>query len=185
MVAPLGDEIAVLLLVAQRLDAAGIAYMLSGSLALGYYAQPRMTRDLDIVVALDVADADRLAALFADDFLCEAEAVREAARRAGMFNIIHMTRIVKVDFIVRKDTPYRREELARRRRVTIHGAPIAIVAAEDLLLSKLHWAKDSRSELQLGDARNLITAVPDLDWAYVERWAPTLSVTALLDEVRR
>jgi hypothetical protein len=185
MAGALGDEIAVLLLVAERLDAAGIAYMLSGSLALGYYAQPRMTRDLDIVVALDGADAERLTALFADDFLCEAEAVREAVRHAGMFNIIHTTRIVKVDFIVRKDTPYRREELARRRRVTIHGTPVAIVAPEDLLLSKLHWAKDSHSALQLGDVRTLIAAVPGLDWAYVERWAPTLSVTALLAEVRR
>jgi hypothetical protein len=33
--------------------------------------------------------------------------------------------------------------------------------------------------------RNLIAAVPDLDWAYIERWAPALSITGLLDQVRR
>jgi len=33
-----------------RLEREGIAYMLTGSLALSYYAEPRMTRDIDLVV---------------------------------------------------------------------------------------------------------------------------------------
>jgi len=48
----------------------------------------------------------------------------------------------------------------------------------------LDWAKNSRSEVQLRDVRNLIAALPDLDWAYIERWATALSVGALLAEVR-
>jgi len=59
-----------------------------------------------------------------------------------------------------------------------------MVSPEDLLLSKLHWAKDSRSELQLRDARNLIACVGDLDWGYIETWARDLSVEGLLAEVR-
>ena len=38
--------------VSARLDRAGIGYMLTGSMAMNYYAQPRMTRDIDVVVAL-------------------------------------------------------------------------------------------------------------------------------------
>jgi hypothetical protein len=178
------DELDVLKLVAARLDNAHVPYMVSGSMAMNYYAQPRMTRDVDIVVALDADDADRLAALFAPEFLCEVEAVRDAVRRHGMFNIIHHDSIVKVDFIIRKDLPYRREEFARRRSVDIGGAAVWMVSPEDLLLSKLHWAKDSRSELQMKDARNLIACVPDLAWGYVEKWAADLSVSALLAEVR-
>jgi hypothetical protein len=158
--------------------------MVSGSMALSFYAQPRMTRDVGIVVDLEAGDADRVAALFMGDFLCEREAVRDAVRRRTMFNIIHGESIVKVDFIVRKDSPYRREELDRRRSVDVGGARVWMVSAEDLLLSKLHWAKDSRSELQLRDARTLIACRPDLDWAYVDRWAGELSVSALLAEVR-
>ncbi len=44
--------------VCRRLDDAGIAYMLTGSLAMSYYARPRMTRDIDLVIALD-APLDR------------------------------------------------------------------------------------------------------------------------------
>ena len=44
------DQFSILKLVTERLDALGIAYMLTGSIAAGYYAQPRMTRDIDLVV---------------------------------------------------------------------------------------------------------------------------------------
>jgi hypothetical protein len=180
----MSDEIEVLKIVTQRLDGAGIPYMLSGSMAMNYYAQPRMTRDIDLVVDIAPAEAKRVTALFAPDFVCEEEAVLEAARRRGMFNIIHAEWIVKVDLIIRKDLPYRREEFDRRCRVVLEGMEIWMVAAEDLLLSKLHWAKDSHSELQLRDVRNLIASLADLDWQYIEKWARELGVSDLLSEVR-
>jgi hypothetical protein len=40
------DLLTVLKLVAKTLDGAGVAYMVSGSMAMNYYAQPRMTRDI-------------------------------------------------------------------------------------------------------------------------------------------
>ena len=117
-------------LVATRLDGAGIAYMLSGSMAMNYYAQPRMTRDLDVVVELTAADAGRVTALFARDFYCDPDTIRDAIAHQGMFNLIHTERVVKVDCIVRKDTLYRRTEFNRRRSVPLqnrcparHGFP--------------------------------------------------------------
>lgn len=46
--------------VCARLEGAGVAYMRTGSLAMSYYARPRMTRDIDLVVALEAAEAERL-----------------------------------------------------------------------------------------------------------------------------
>ena len=63
------------------------------------------------------------------------------------FNMIHNALVVKVDCVVRKDSEYRREEFARRRPVNIAGQQVYIVALEDLILSKLDWAKESRSQL--------------------------------------
>jgi len=54
-------ELDVLGLVSDRLSAHGLPFMLTGSFALAYYATPRMTRDLDIVVALNERDVDALA----------------------------------------------------------------------------------------------------------------------------
>jgi hypothetical protein len=166
--AAVSEELAVLKLVAARLDGAGIPHMVSGSTAMNYYAEPRMTRDIDIVVELGPADVERVEALFSPDFYCDAEMVRDAVARRGMFNVIHRDAVVKVDFIVRKDTPYRQMEFSRRRSVSVDDARIWLVAAEDLVLSKLEWAKDSRSELQRRDVRNLIDCVAALDWPYLQ-----------------
>ena len=180
----MSEQLDVLKLVAERLQRAGIAYMISGSIALSYYAQPRLTRDIDIVVALGLEDADRVTNLFAADFYIDADAVRNAIAQLGMFNIIHYDHVIKVDFIVRKDTPYRHEEFVRRSAVEIDGMTMWLVTAEDLLLSKLAWAAESRSEIQLQDVRNLIRSVVDLDWTYIERWATELTLGELLREVR-
>jgi hypothetical protein len=147
---------------------------------MNFYAQPRMTRDIDIVVELAGAAARRLPDLFSSDFYIDSDDVNEAVRDQGMFNIIHNTSIVKVDFIVRKEDLYRKTEFERRRTAPVEGATISIVSPEDLLLSKLRWALDGESEMQLKDARNIVLSKQDLDWEYLERWASELGVKDLL-----
>ena len=65
------------------------------------------------------------------------------------------------------------------------GHRISIVAPEDLILSKLDWAKESRSQIQLDDVRNLLRSVQGLDTDYLNRWAARLGLTALYQEVRQ
>jgi hypothetical protein len=173
-----------LVLIAERLDRAHIPYMLSGSVALSVYAQPRMTRDVDFVLDIEEAQVDKFVDLFEGDCYVDRESVLEAVRARGMFNIIHEAWIIKADFVVRKDQPYRKTEFERRRTVSVGGKDFSVVTAEDLLLSKLHWAKTSRSDFQLGDVKNLILSESNLDWPYIRRWAETLGVVDLLNEVR-
>lgn len=179
------DELSVLKLVTGRLEGAGIAYMVTGSVATSLYAEPRMTRDVDLVVELDTNDAARIVEMFGAEFLCDVDRIREAIDRRSMFNLIHTAAVVKVDVIVRKDSAYRAEEFRRRCMATIAGVDMWVVSPEDLILSKLDWARDSRSEVQLRDVRAVIASQPSVDWTYVSSWADRLGVRALLDEVRR
>lgn len=179
----MSEEIDVLKITTERLDAAGIPYMVTGSMALSVYAVPRMTRDVDLVVELSVDDADRICALFGADFYVDADAARAAIARRDTFNLIHEVLVVKVDVVVRKDTDYRRTEFSRRRRLSFEGHPLFVVAPEDLIISKLDWARDTRSEVQLGDVRHLLRSVADLDRAYLEQWIGRLGLTSLYREV--
>jgi hypothetical protein len=178
------DVLDLLRLVTARLDEAGICYMLSGSLALGYYAQPRMTRDIDLVIDVEPTDGPRVVAAFEHDFYCDADGVERAVRTRRMANLIHQESAHKIDLIVRKDTAYRRLEFERRQRHFIDGIAVWLVTAEDLLLSKLVWAVEGASELQLRDARALVASVSDLDWPYLDRWAQELGVDSRLRELR-
>src|SRR5258708_32562934 len=166
--------------VAKRFSGAGIQYMLTGSFALSYYAQPRMTRDIDIVVALEPKDADSVVALFEDDYYVPRNALVRAIANQTLFNIIHSESIFKVDCIIRKDTEYRRLEFERRQRVEVDDLKIWIVSKEDLIISKLHWAKDSHSEFQLRDVRNLLKSGYDAD--YVKGWTGKFDLDDLLRE---
>lgn len=84
-------------------------------------------------------------------------------------------------WIGRASSTYRLAEFRRRRLVSLPGFDAWIAAKEDLILSKLIWAKDSGSELQLRDVRNLLSSGADL--AYVREWAPRLGVSELLESM--
>ena len=167
--------------VSSRLDGASIGYMLTGSMAMNYYAQPRMTRDIDIVVALRPTDADRIVRLFSPDYYVSREAVDSSIARQSLFNLIHNESVIKVDCIVRKKTEYRLTEFNRRQRIKVQDFETWIVSKEDLVLSKLFWAKDSHSELQLRDVKNLVSS--GCDRAYIEQWTQALDVSKLWQEV--
>jgi hypothetical protein len=173
----LPDEIDVLRDVSGRLEGAGISFMLTGSLAMNYYATPRMTRDIDVVADLEQPDVSRIVGMFESDYYVSPEAVADAVRDRSSFNLIEQTRVMKVDVFPRKRDPFRESEFARRREVTISGFSTWLVTAEDLVLAKLLWARDSHSAVQLRDVRALVHGALDLD--YIAGWVHTLGLQDL------
>ncbi len=154
--------------------------MLTGSMAMNYYAQPRMTRDIDVVIAITPNDVGSVAALFRPDYYVNEENIRESLAHESIFNLIHQESVVKVDCIIRKGTEYRRAEFERRQRISILNFTTFIVSKEDLIVSKLFWAKDSHSEVQLRDVQNLLAT--GYDAAYLRHWTRELGLDNLLQE---
>ncbi|WP_284452516.1 hypothetical protein [Parachlamydia acanthamoebae] len=177
-------EIDVLKLVCLKLDQANVPYMLTGSFAANFYAIPRMTRDIDIVLAVQKSDISRLYQLFADDFYIDRDSISEAVNHSGMFNIIHNDSVFKIDFIIRKNDPYRTLEFQRKRNVQLDNTKIWIVAPEDLIISKLFWAKDSFSEIQIRDVKNLISSITHLDYPYIREWVRKLELNSIYERLQ-
>ncbi len=175
------NEIDVLRDVSARFDKAAIPFMLTGSLAMNHYALPRMTRDIDLVVHLPPQAVFTFVELFTPDYYLVDEAIRNAISHQSIFNLIHQESVIQVDCIVKKSTLYRQEEFRRRCQVRVADFQTWIVSKEDLILSKLCWARDSESELQLRDVRNLITT--GFDAAYLQRWLPELNLLSLWKKV--
>jgi hypothetical protein len=175
------EELQVLKIVSERLEGAQLPFMLTGSFAMAYYGKPRMTRDLDIVVSLGEDDVSELVAVLSPDFYIDADSVRSAVASQRLFNLMHLATSIKVDLIVRKGSEYRQVEFARRRPVELNGVKTWIVSREDLILSKLVWAKDSGSELQRRDVRTLLD--DSMDRSYLESWAARLGVADALAEI--
>ena len=179
----MSEEIDVLKLVCRKLESAGIRYMLTGSLAANFYAAPRMTRDIDFVIEMLHPDIDRFFRIFCEDFYIDKTAISEAIRHQGMFNVIHNSSVFKIDFIVRKDSAYRNVEFQRRYQTELDGEQIWLVSPEDLIISKLFWAKDSFSELQMRDVKNLLLSIKTLDKKYIRQWVKALQLDAIYEKV--
>ena len=176
-------ELDVLQIVSERFAATGLDFMLTGSFALTFYGTPRMTRDLDLVVALRVEDARRLVDVFGRDFYIDEDAIKDAVSTRRLFNMMHYESGMKVDVIVRKNDEYRLTEFARRRPLVFDSIKSWIVSKEDLILSKLLWAQDGTSEMQMRDVRSLITE--PLNREYLMLWARRLGVDTPLAEMIR
>jgi len=70
--------------VVQILDQAGVPYMLTGSLAASYYAVPRTTRDIDLVVEVSKSSIERLVeGLLAAGYYVDRDAALEAWGERG------------------------------------------------------------------------------------------------------
>ena len=175
------EELQTLRDITTRLETAGIDYMLTGSVALNCYAQPRMTRDIDLVVAFFLKDAVRIEQVLGPDYYVSAEAARDAVLHQSSFNAIHQRSLTKVDFMVRKHVEYRHHEFARRVRVRVEDFEVWVVSKEDLILSKLDWARDSHSQRQLADVENLIASGCDVE--YLRAWSAKLNLTDMLTRV--
>jgi hypothetical protein len=174
------NELDVVRDLAEKFSRAGIQYMLTGSVAMNYYASPRMTRDIDVVIAIEQKDADTIVSVFENHYYVDRNAVLRAITNESLFNIIQNESIIKVDCIVRKNTEYRRLEFERREKAKIQDVELWIVSKEDLIISKLDWARDSHSEFQLRDVKNLLRT--GYDTSYLDEWTRRLDLHDLLQE---
>jgi hypothetical protein len=163
-----------------RLERARVPYMITGSVASSYHGEPRATRDLDIVIDPDPGGLDRLVGeLDAAGLYVDAEAALRAFDARTQFNAIDAATGWKVDFLVRKDRPFSREEFGRRTRADLLGTPAWIASPEDTIIAKLEWSLASGSDLQLGDVEAMLDIGGDsLDLAYIERWVASLGLHA-------
>lgn len=165
----------------KRLDKIGIEYMLVGSMALVHYAMPRATVDIDVVIKILPENIDKFIAEFEGDYYIPTNRAKQAARQKGMFNLLNNQTIIKIDCVVLKETEFDVNAFARRRKVDYAGDfDVWIISREDLILSKLNWAKRTKSERQLLDVASVIRNRYDVD--YVEKWARKLGVEDLLRE---
>lgn len=168
------------------LEDAGVPYMVTGSLAAAFYATPRATQDVDIVIDASLAELDEVVdQLLAEGFYVSPEAARSAHRTRGQFNAIDADRGWKVDLIFRKERPFSITEFSRRREASLLGIELTVTTLEDLLLAKLEWMALGGSELQRRDVDRLLEEAGDsLDLDYVEEWVGKLGLREAWDALR-
>jgi hypothetical protein len=166
-----------------RMEKLDIAYMLTGSMAMMRYSVYRFTADVDMILELTEKDAPRIIKILEPDYYVPHKAVNRAIFTEQMFNVIHQETAFKIDCIIRKSNEFQENAFARRERTDFYGRNICIISKDDLIISKLWWAKDSLSEKQLTDVKNLMKV--GFDGEYIEKWTNHLGVRHLFEQCRK
>ncbi len=173
--------------IAALLEAAGVPFMVTGSIASATHGTVRATRDIDLVIDPDGDSLLRFVrSLPPGDYYVNDDAALEALRARGPFNVIDLATGGKFDLIVRKTRPFSLEEFRRRRPMRVLDTDAFVATAEDVILSKLEWHAAGGSERQLEDVVGVLELRGStLDFAYIERWARELGVTDAWERARR
>lgn len=150
-------------------------YMVSGSHALNWYASPRITMDIDIVIELNTDNVEHFISLFHKGFYINKEIIIKETKSQGIFNIIDLDTSFKIDFIVKKNHEYRIIEFERRKRIKYEDFEMWIVTPEDLIISKLIWIQDYQSDKQIEDIKTLLK-LNDLEMNYILDWCEKLEL---------
>ena len=80
-------------------------------------------------------------------------------------------------FILRKSRTFSIEEFDRRQQADLLGATLFVASAEDVVVSKLEWAKLGQSERQILDVAGILkTKGESLDYQYIARWVVALGI---------
>lgn len=173
------SPIELLRFVVEVLDTAGIEYMITGSVASSLQGEPRATHDLDVVVALNPNDVHALAAAFrAPRFYLNEDAVAEAIRTGGMFNVINVAEGDKIDFWLLTADAFDRSRFSRRIQETVFGIRLHVSSPEDTILAKLRWSRQSGNTTRpyVDALRVFEVQAHRLDIPYISNWSERLGV---------
>jgi hypothetical protein len=168
--------------VAEALEACGIPFLLSGSFASNYYGIPRSTRDADFVLQSERAVGPDFAEQLGEDFLLEPQLSFET--NTGTFRQVlrHKQKTFKVELFLLSQDAHDQARFARRRAVQLFGRQVWLPSPEDVLITKLRWARGKDKD----DARDVMAVQKDkLDWPYVEVWCRRQGTLPLMEEIRR
>ncbi len=101
-------------IVAEKLEACGIAYMIAGSFASNVHGMPRTTHDADVIVETSEPSLEKFASALGKDFYFDLEAARDAVRSNFMWSALHYDTGFKIDFIMRKKRAFSTASLGPR-----------------------------------------------------------------------
>jgi len=162
------------------LDQAGIPYMVVGSFASNLFGDSRGTQDIDIVVSANDKQVRALLDAFPKtQYYFDLNAALEACRHKSMFNILDMERGWKIDIIFQKPGTYHEQAFHRRSPAQIDGVDVVAPTPEDVILSKLLWAKMGASLRQIEDVAGVLKVQQSsLDRPYIEKWIAELGLSS-------
>jgi hypothetical protein len=143
-----------------------LPYMVVGGQAVLLYGEPRLTRDIDITLGVDVDHLGEVLAVVQELNLKPLpQEIESFVRETMVLPSLDEHTGIRVDFIF-SYTPYETAAIKRARRVTILGQEVNIASPEDLIIHKIFAGRPRDIE----DVRTVLLKNPTVDLQYTREW---------------
>jgi len=148
--------------------------MIIGGQAVLLYGEPRLTRDIDITLGVNI---DRLETLLlvAQQLSLKPlpEDIEAFVRQTMVLPALDQETGIRVDFIF-SFTPYESQAILRAKKVSILGQDVCFASLEDLIIHKIFAGRPRDIE----DVQMVILKNPALDVLYIEEWLKTFDAAS-------
>jgi hypothetical protein len=168
--------------VVDALDKCGIPYFLAGAFSSNQYGVPRSTKDADFVLQLNSGVGADFTRALGEPFELDQQLSFETVTGTYRQMVRYRGSPFTVELFLLSSDAHDQERFRRRRQVELLGRNFWFPSAEDVIVTKLRWARSRDRD----DVRSIMTVQRDkLDWAYIEKWCAQHNSLTLMAEIRR
>lgn len=171
--------------IGMALEDSHVPYMIIGGQAVLLYGNPRMTKDIDITLGVDVEELERIVRVAgALDLEIIPRDFEPFVEKTSVLPTRDRKSSIRVDFIF-SFTPYERQAIGRAKTIILNRVPVMFAEVEDVIIHKLFAGRPR----DLEDVRSILLKNPGINDEYVRRWLRefdrSLEKEALLDAFER
>jgi len=154
-----------------------VPYMIIGGQAVLLYGEPRLTKDIDITIGLDINELPRIRNIVIQiglTLLVQDE--EKFVRETMVLPTVHEPSGFRVDLIF-SFSEYEQQALKRVNKVRIGAIDVCYASLEDVLIHKTISGRPRDIE----DIKTMVLKNPHFDVQYVEKWLQDFSQALNID----
>lgn len=152
--------------IATSLKNHAIPYMIIGGQAVLLYGEPRLTRDIDITLGVNIDYLDKILTVVRELSLKPVpEDIKLFVQQTMVLPALDETTRIRVDFIF-SFTPYETGAIKRARKIEIMEQKVCFASPEDVIIHKIFAGRPRDIE----DVRSIILKNPQIDTQYIKGW---------------
>ena len=140
--------------------------MIIGGQAVLLYGEPRLTKDIDITLGINV---DRLPDIVKItqklDYRILVENTEDFVRETMVLPVEDQKTGIRIDFIF-SFSPYEKQAIERAKAIMMNKIPVKFASLEDVIVHKIVAGRAR----DLEDVKNVMLKNPGYDVGYVESW---------------
>ncbi len=148
------------------MNKASIPYMVIGGQAVLLYGEPRLTRDIDIILGIGVDGLDRVKKIIPIvrlESLVQRE--EEFVERNMVLPTIDKKSGIRVDFVF-SFSPYERQAIERAKDIKLGNSIVRFASLEDIVIHKVIAGRARDFE----DIKSILLKNPKYDLVYIKKW---------------